>query len=180
MNKTVTFTLQPVSVNATGATQEELLENAKKELIKQLEGKFPSYSYSVNDTDSLTFDTVKIGLIVETKDGDKGIVTALNKKTINVTLTGGRNVQGAPQAFKKSDATFEEARSKRESSIGEDFYEGHSGYLKTNDGIKEVVLGKSSGAKYKLYPVNGEGGFYTLNIAQIKSFLKDTKEESEK
>lgn len=180
MKKTVTITLKPISVIAEGASNEELLENAKSALIKQLEEKFPSYSYSVNDADSLTFETVKIGFIVESNQGDKGIVTAINKKTINVTLKGGIGVQGGPQAFKKSEATFEEARSNRGESLEDEFYEGNSGYLKTPDGIKEVVIGKVAGAKYKLYPINGEGGFYTLTVSQLKAFLKNTKQELEK
>lgn len=67
-------------------------------------------------------DNVLPGKIVESKDGNVGIVTGVNKKTINVTYTSHRSVQGPPELFKTTDIPFEQARSKRkESSIETDF-----------------------------------------------------------
>ncbi|PLS19460.1 hypothetical protein CVD28_03320 [Bacillus sp. M6-12] len=178
MEKAVTLILDPVTIIVEGKTDKELLENAKKAYIEQLEKQFPHFSYSVNEADVLTFDTVKVGMVVENKSGEKGIVTSLNKKTINVTLTGHRAVQGAPQAFKKSSATFDESRSKRHEFMKPDWTEGDTGYLETKERIVEVVVGKKAGAKFKVYEVNGSGGHYTLDSKQIQAFLKDDKTET--
>jgi hypothetical protein len=180
MKKAITLALDPVTLVVEGKTEKEQLENAKKALITQLEKQFPHYSYSINDADVLTFDNVKVGMIVETKEGDKGIVTSLNKKTINVALTGHRGVQGPPQAFKVSSATFEEARSNRDEFMKPDWREGDTGYLVTKDKVVEAVVGKKSGAKFKVYEVNGSGGHYSLDSKQIQAFLKDHESEVKK
>lgn len=189
MKKAITITLSPISVVVEGNTDKELIENAKTEIIKQMELKFPHFSYAVDSADALTLQNVFEGAIVETKEGAYGIITGVNKKTINVTLTGGRGVQGAPQAFKSSDISFEKARSKRrmhsltnsEDGIKSEFLmewsEGETGYLKAKDGVKEVVIGKKAGKKRYVYIVNGKGARFTLTDAQLESFLKDERSE---
>lgn len=189
MKKAITITLDPITVVIEGKTDKELLENAKIEMIKQIQIQFPHFSYSVDSADALTFENSHEGSIVETKEGAFGIITGVNKKSINVTLTGGRSMQGAPQYYKLSDVSFEKARSKRmmhsltntgDGKVSEFFMEwseGETGYLKVKDGIKEVVIGKKAGSKYSVYIVNGKGAKYTLTEAQLKSFLRDELSE---
>lgn len=177
--KTVTLNLDAISVVVEGATKEQLLENAKQAVIQQLMQKFPHFSYSVNDVGALTFDTVQVGMIVESNDGHFGIITGVNQKTINVCLTGNRIIQGSPTLFKKSDVSFEQARSKRPDWAIESKYfaEGTAGYLQVKENqLVPVVIGKSRGAKIKFFTINSEKGtHYTITEEQAKKFFKDEK-----
>ncbi|MEI2357874.1 hypothetical protein [Mesobacillus zeae] len=174
----MTLTLAPTTLIVNGNTDEELFENAKKAFVEQLEkSEFPHITYSINDEDVLSIDTALPGLIVETKSGDKGIITAVNKKNINVTLTGHKNVSGPPQAFKKSFATFEEARSKRAEIMKPDWFEGDTGYIKAADAIHKIIVGKKSGQKRKVHIVDGLNQLFILTEQQMASYLKDDKSE---
>ncbi|ABY46517.1 hypothetical protein [Bacillus mycoides] len=66
-------------------------------------------------------------------------------------LAGHLDANGEPQAFKKSSATFEEARSIRCESSKPNWEEGDSGYLKTKEGIQPVVVGKTTTQKTVLH-----------------------------
>ena len=180
--KTVTLTLASATFVVEGNNDKELLENAKKAMAEQLLNReFPHITYSITDLDSLTFDKVYAGQIVETdKDGTLGIVTGVNKKTINVTLINHRNISGAPQFFKTSKATFEEARSKRDEGYKKiNFWsEGYSGYFKNHEGIHEVVVGKMTRGKTKLHIVNTRK-YFSVSENQLESLLKDEKAELE-
>lgn len=171
--KTVTIQLNPVSVKVEGSTNEEILANAKKALIAQLEKQFPKCSYSISEGEVLTLDQAKTGMIVEDEKGTKGIITGVNTKTISVMYTNNRHVQGSPQLFKQSAATFEEARSKRpEFMIKANMWsEGNTGYLKNQGEFIPVVVGKSKGKKYKLYTINDGGRHYTLEERQLVSLV---------
>lgn len=181
MKKKITITLRPISVVVEGKDERELLENAKRSLIEQLNQYFPPYSYSINDADALDFSNVTPGMIVQDNRKTLGIITAVNEKTINVALAGGRLVQASPQLFQPSDATFEEARSRRitndvtkEMNI---WREGDSGYMKSKYGIDPVVVGKKPVKKYKLFIVNGGGRHFSVTEDQLHAFMKEEKEE---
>lgn len=171
--KTVTIQLNPISVKADGKTKEEIIANAKKELIKQLEKQFPVCSYSISEGDVLTMDKAHPGTIVQDEKGMKGIITGVNTKAISVMYSNNSHVQGSPQLFKLSNATFEEARSKRDEFMVKSnmWSEGNTGYLNNNGTLIPVVVGKSKGKKYKLYPINGEGSHYALVESQLKSLV---------
>lgn len=185
MRKTVTISLKEISVVVDGENDKELLANAKKAVVEQINTKFPSCTYSISGVGALSFETAYPGTIVSDNNGDLGIVTGVNQKTINVTLTGGRGVYGAPNLFSVSEATFEEARSKRRnfnienvttgesSSLNCGWYEGDTGYLKVKDNERQVVVGKKAGKKYKLYLINEKGASYTVTEEQLKACLKD-------
>ncbi|WCK57516.1 hypothetical protein PP175_25965 (plasmid) [Aneurinibacillus sp. Ricciae_BoGa-3] len=176
MEKSVTITLSPMTFVVKGKTNEELVENAKQAMLEQLQKQFPSIAVSINDANVLTDEQATPGTIVATKEGI-GIITALNEKTINVTLTAHRMVQGAPQAFKLSTATFEEARSKRADWMKPNWSEGDTAYLKNKGNIEEVVVGKKSGSKFKVYIINGGGVHYTLTEQQMNAILRDEKQQ---
>jgi hypothetical protein len=173
--KTVTMTLNPISVKVEGNTKEEILQNAKREIIKQLEKQFPHFSYSVSEGEVLTMDKARIGTIVEDDKGNIGIITGVNQKTISVIYNDDRHVQGSPQLFKLSAATFEEARSKRPEWMKETnmWSQGNTGYLKNNGEFIPVVIGKSKGNKYKLYTINNDSKFYTIVESQLKSLVDE-------
>lgn len=194
----ITITLSPITVTVErGATDKDTLLAAQKALIEQLNTKFPYYTYGVSSADSLTFENVKIGMIVEEADPkDKkpryGIVTGINKKTINVCYKNRILVQGPPQLYKLSKKTFEEVASfyKQmvankttpdgdfiESTSFDMFLEGDAGYLKTPDGLIPCVIASTKGDNYKVYPV-GEyinGRYWNLKEAQLKYGFKGTK-----
>lgn len=178
MEKLVSLTLNTASFLVKGANDKELLENAKKAMIEQLQnGQFPSITYGINDADSLTFNNVLPGMIVEsTSDRKLGIVTGVNKKTINVTYKNFISVQGNPNLFKLSNATFEEARSERDKIRIEDgFWDtGYSGYLHNNGNIYEVVVGKITKGKAKVHVVNSSS-VYAVPEDKLSSFIKDKK-----
>ena len=177
--KSVTLTLAPISFVVEGNNDKELLEQAKKAMAAQLvTGKFPYITFNVDDADALTLDTVFAGQVVESHDGNVGIVVAVNKKNIKVTYTGHRTVSGPPQLFKPSTACFEEVRSKRTSYHKEAGYwdEGYSGYLKTNEGIHEVVVGKMTRGNIKLHVINTKK-FLSTNENRLRLILRDERNE---
>lgn len=177
MKNSVTFKFPPITVPAEGKNEKELLEHAKAALIEQLQKEFPFFEYSFHDIDALTYDNVTEGLIVEWQKGAKGIVTRVNKNNIYVVLTGHRIIKAEPQAFKRSNATFEEARSKRFEFEQDVWREGDSGYLQVEDGIVEVVVGKEVRGKYKVHEINENRRTYSLIFEQMQKFLKDEKPE---
>ena len=173
--KLVTLSLASASFVVEGNTNEELLENAKIAMAEQLAtGKFPHITYSISDANALTFENAFPGQIVESKDGNIGIVTGVNKKTINVTYTNNRSVQGSPGIFKLSNVPFEQARSKRRnSSIEMDYWmEGESGYFKNDGEIHEVVIGKITRGKAKVHVVNTKSSF-TLPEEKLSFYIKN-------
>ncbi|MDX1699618.1 MAG: hypothetical protein R3250_03320 [Melioribacteraceae bacterium] len=178
-SKLVTLTLATASFLVNGETDKELLENAKKAMAEQLSrGDFPQITYGINDPNALTFDNVLPGLIVESKDGKVGIVTGVNKKTINVTYNNHVSVQGSPHLFKKSDVPFEQARSKRrDASITVDMWmEGESGYLNNKGEIHKVVIGKTTRDKTKVHVVNSSSS-YSIPEKNLSHFIKDELEQ---
>ncbi|WP_182102450.1 hypothetical protein [Niallia taxi] len=176
--KIVTLTLNPVTVEVKvkkNSSDHEIIEAAKKEVLKSLAVKFPGVTYTIGEENAITASNAQPGIIVETNDGEKGIITGVNAKTIDVTLTGHRGLRGPHGAFKKSSAPFEEARSKRQKWQIEsnEWLEGDSGYLDVQGNLVPVVVGKSKGKKYKLYTINSEkGAHYTVEENQLR-FLKD-------
>ena len=178
LEKTVTLTLASASFTVKGKNDEELLENAKKAMAEQLaKGEFPHITYGIYEANALTLDKVFAGQIVEDKDG-LGIITGVNKKTISVTYANHVSVDASPQHFTSSDATFEQARSKRSEMDKQIKYwtEGHSGYIKTADDIHEIVVGKTTRGKVKLHIV-GTKRFFPLSEEEMVRHLKDEKSE---
>jgi hypothetical protein len=177
MQKQLTFHLNPVTVIVTGATEKELIENAKKAVIFQMQLKFPKFQCSISDLSALTLETAFPGMIVEdSKDGILGIVTSIGKNRLYVTLTGNRDVSGDARLFKKSNASFEEARSRREDFMKNLWTEGDSCYGKVNGEIKELVVGKKVGKKWQLWIINGDGKGISITESQL-SLLKEEKSE---
>ncbi|MEB9914827.1 hypothetical protein Q2U85_29080 (plasmid) [Bacillus cereus] len=80
--KSVTLSLTPTTFVITGDTKGEMLANAKKAFIEQVSKNLsPHIKYSINDANALTMETSFPGLLVETEEGLKGIVTAVHRKT---------------------------------------------------------------------------------------------------
>lgn len=176
--------LNPVRIQVENIENDELLmKRIQEKVLEEISQNFPKFKCSKINIDSLTMETVRVGMVVEEVNNPlrKGIVTAINNKTINVTLKGKKDMQGPPQVYRKSNASFEEAGSfYNELNVGDmpiDFYtEGEAGYLYYNNDIIPVVIGKSKGENYKLFPINGDGlYFYALNKRQMSIYFKGKK-----
>lgn len=172
----VTLTFAPVTIKVSGETSAELLENAKKAFVDQLSADTIPHvdSYSVGAADALSFETASIGKIVESKDKKLGIISQVNKKTIYITYRNGATVSAPPTFFEASEATFEEARSRRSPSEKEmNFWSaGYSGYIKVKDEILPVIVGKLARGKVKLHLV-GTTKYLPATEAQMEKLLKD-------
>jgi len=170
--KLVTLTLEPITLVVTGNNNAQLLANAKKKLIKQLTQEVECTFGIKRAADTLTLSTAFPGLIVESNEEQIGIVTEVNAENIHVTLKNHIIVTGPPNLFKVSSASFEEARSKRSKIEGIFWEKGYTGYIQTNEGIREVIVGETYSHMIKLFIINGRKSI-TLNEQQIKIFLKD-------
>lgn len=189
---TIELTLAPIRVTVEAGTEKEVIERAQRASVEEISKTFPRAQYRKVDEGALTQETARPGMLVEEVGNpkNKGIVTAINQKTINVTFTGRRSVQGNATLFKITKAPFEEVASfykpmqvNQTTPDGQpmdthsvDFYsEGDAGYLHNKGEVIPVVIGKSKGSKYNLYIINGEGRYYTLGEAEMKRFFKSTR-----
>ncbi|MED4284829.1 hypothetical protein P4679_23180 [Priestia megaterium] len=167
--------LDPIEVIVEkGKTENELIENAKKAVREQLKEKFPSAKYSLVDMNALSLESVKPGMVVEV-DNQVGIVTVVNKKKINVVISGNRIITGTPEAFKASKKTFKEAMVPRRLMVGmEDYYcEGDCGYISYQGEKIPVIVGKQVRGKSKLWNLEKPGVGYELTQEQLVKFFKD-------
>lgn len=175
--------LSPVRILVENTDDPDLLiKRIQAGVLKEITQNFPKFQCSKINTDCLTISTAKIGMIVEEVNDSlrKGIITAVNNKTINVRLKSGISLQGSPQLYKVSNALFEDvAHFLTEDALKYKIYsEGDAGYLYTNKDVIPVVVGKTKGKSYKLFPINGDGiHFYTLTDSQMEKFFKKTRLE---
>lgn len=186
---TLDITLDRVRVTVENGSEKEVLSRVQSAIIEEIAKKMPRFSYLFVNAEALTQETAMPGMLVEeiSNSKNKGIVTSVNQKTINVTFTGNRSVQGNACLFKLTNAPFEEVASfYKKFTVNEtdsdgvhlnstklDFYsEGNAGYLHNKGEITPVVIGKSKGSKYNLYIINGGGRFFTLTEEQMKLFFK--------
>lgn len=177
--KSVTLTLATASFLVEGKTDKELLENAKIAMAEQLtNGQFPYITYGISDANALTIDKVSPGKIVESTEGRLGIVTGVNKNRMNVTYVNNISVLAPPENFKSSDATFEQARSKRSESYKKvDFWDmGLTGYFKNKGVIHEVVIGKITRGKAKVHVINSSET-YSIQEKDLSHYIKDELSE---
>ena len=176
----LSYTLPPILVEVEKGTDAEMLERGKRALIEKLKEGIPkSTKINLEQLGALSFETVKPGMIVEILDAGVhkfGIVTKVNRKTINVVTRTGVVFQGPPSGFKESSIPFEEVccvRKKTEYSSG--YQEGDAGFLNVNGGDFELVpvVLQPSGQKYKAYIVtkNKLGRFYTLTKLQLDTLF---------
>lgn len=191
-----------VSILANPNDQEELQKAIKEAFIKQISEKFPFYRYGINTADALTQEDVFVGRIIKDKEKERfGIITGINAKTINVGYPGAIVSQGVPECwvtteikekdfdriielFKRPSFLLTEVDAKDETKIKDTtslniWQEGCTGYIIVKNEVIPVVMGKSSGKKYKFYPINKKGGFYELSEMQLQ-LVNDTREQAEK
>ena len=180
---------QPYSVEVEVADRndrKDLLEKARAEFINQIsqEGKFPAFSYSVSDANSLTFDNAYVGkVVVDKKNNEEALITGINPKSIDVVTQEGKMLRGGPSCFEVVDEKNYDVtkimRQRHDFDKQSNYWdEGNTGYLVANKEIHSVVIGKSRGKTTKAYKINGNGVHYKLQDQHLR-FLVDTKEEAE-
>ena len=170
-----------VSISGEFKSDKEMQKEIERKVIELLQTKFPAYSYSVNNAGALTFENVKVGMVVKDNQRNKyGVVIKINKKTINVAFENGV-LQGHPLAFSKvsdndvkvKDIMWErQAIDKKLNHWGE----GNVGHLVANDKIEQVVL-LQSGKNYKGIIINNTYS-YSLTENHLKALMFDTKKEA--
>lgn len=172
----VTLNFAPVTIQVSGNSNEELLNNAMKTFVDQLSvSTLPQIdSYSVGAAMPLSFDTVYAGLIVESFNGNVGIVHQVNKQTIDVTYASGTSVSGSPELFKPSNASFKKARYRRSAEDKEqnNWSVGHSGFIKNDMSKLPVIVGKVSRGKFKVHIV-GDKKHETFTEEEMERFVMD-------
>lgn len=183
----VTLEVNPVSVKLKvpdNYTDKEIIELAKKEYINEISKKFPRITYQISGGNTLSFDNLHLGQIVKEKER-YGIVTKINKKSINVATQSGI-LQGPPSCFSSAegDVKVEEVlwqRSERAKEL-DMWIDGNVGFLalKQDNKTIPVVIGKSTSAgNYHLYTIGKDTNkYYRLNQSQLKQLLFDTKKEA--
>ena len=175
---TITINLKPMSFIVDGDTEEEMLENAKKEMVKELGVEFPYFTYSVNSEDVLKEEDAYIGTIVKDEKGNIGIISDIkykNKMPVVVTMKKGLTVVGTYNAFKLSDKSFEDARYIRSKGMKEVWNPGDTGYIRVDGIIREVIVGFKQKDQYLLYAINGKGIHYKVPDYRIDFVLKEEK-----
>lgn len=169
--------------NAEELTKEELFKAIEESVIAKIKERLPAYVYSIHDADVLTFSNVKPGIVIDAGDNGYGIVTKVNKKTINVSTKDGA-FQGPPTAFGKVDDEVKIEDIMWERGIGYkqrgDWNEGNTGYLVVKDDIHKVVLVYSRNDKYNALVINGNGAsFGPVTEQQLDRLMYDTLEEAQ-
>lgn len=108
MGKTlVTLRFKEVSIEIEGDPNDgpACLNLAKQKLLEQIletNKLFPIDNYVVTNADALTFNNVRLGMVVEDIEKKNiGVVCKINSKTINVVRSNGIVVSGSPLCFKK-------------------------------------------------------------------------------
>lgn len=101
----VTLEVSPVTVKLEvpeNCTDKEIVNLAKQEYIKEISKQFPRLIYQISDGNTLNFGNVYVGQIVKEKDR-YGIITKINKKSINVATQSGI-LQGPPPCFSPAES----------------------------------------------------------------------------
>jgi len=180
----VTLDLNPVTVQveSDSADHDKLIELAKVELLKQLAVKFPKLSFSVSEGELL--ENPHPGMLVRIKDksfNEVGIITAVNTKSINLTLKGGRSIRASIGLLSKDySIKFEDVFTARDEFMQDSWDEGDMGYMVNKNEITPVICCKSGKVNCKFFIVNSGGRFYTLTQSQTKCIYNSFEEAQKK
>jgi hypothetical protein len=180
----VTLEFRPITVEVESSTGDHnaLLELAKQEVLKQLSVKFPSLSYSITEGEAIL--NPRQGMFVKVKSekrDENGIITKINPKSINVSLSGGRNIQCSKGLLSRANnAKFEDIFMPRHELLRNAWYEGNTGYMVNKKEIIPVICCSAGKTNYKFFIVNNKGGeYYTLSQSQTKVIF-DSLEDAQK
>lgn len=178
----ITFSLKDITVTVDrpeGMSDKDFLKVAEKSLLEKLHEGFSGYSYSISDSDSLSFDNIHIGLVVYDDKYGYGTIVKINKKTINVSFQRGV-LSGHPTSFKKADSYVDSdvvwGRVEGMRDLG--WFEGNTGYLVNGKSIVAIAIGSVGKVNTKAYVIGNTTG-YNLSSVQLSRLLFDSKEEAE-
>lgn len=181
----VLLELKPIVVEIEvdkNATDKEIVSLAKEQALIDMGTMFPAFTYTIAYGKALTFNKVKLGLVVKRpSDEEKGIVIKINPKTILVAFPGRKVLQGPPSAFELVDekVNIEKImwkRDKRERELNF-WFEGHTGFFVNGSEIIPVAIGTTTRGKTMVIPINQKGSYYSLNDDKMK-LIFDTKKEA--
>lgn len=176
-----------IKVNVEDAnkyTNKELVKIIEEKLLEELKRNIPSFTYSLLNEDDLTFEDIYVGMIVDIGKQGYGIVTKINKKSINVNGKNGIALQGHPLAFKRADEKIkaEDVIWKRfdyNMHKSDSWYEGDTGYFSFKSGIKPVILVSKGNNKFRAHVIGmGVESGADVTAMQLQTSLYDTFEEA--
>lgn len=192
VQKTVRLDFKPVQVTLevnNDIPTDQLLLLAEEAVIQQIKQKRTGYSYSVEEGASLSLNEARPGLLVRRKDtGELAVIYDVkprNKYPIGIVMKGIRKLKVMPIALEKvnEEILLEDAVFGRESTGIKDtdnWYEGHTGYLKNQKDFIPVVVGKRTNSKMDVYPLtihtDQNVNYYPLRPNNYP-LLKDHKED---
>ncbi|MCM3619812.1 hypothetical protein M3936_19765 [Sutcliffiella horikoshii] len=192
VTKTVRLDFKPVQVTLevnNNIPTEQLLRLAEEAVIQQIKQKRTGYSYSVEEEASLSLNEARPGLLVRRKDtGEIAVIYDIkprNKYPIGIVMKGIKRLKVMPIALEKvnEEELIEKAVFGRQHILNEDaddWYEGHTGYLKNQKEFIPVVITKRTKSKMDVYPLtihtDKNVTFYTLKPNNYP-LLKDHREE---
>lgn len=154
-----------VEIEDVGTTKEKMLA-AKEAVKRKLEQSFPACGFSIVPLGVLDFTTVEVGMVVVDNNKPRvGVVTAINRQTINVGFKGGTIAQGPPECFSRGTAKIEELCNFPDEGDTE-LYEGNVGYIRASGGKDVLVVVVSTrGKSYKVVPTLTPGNPFANNVS---------------
>lgn len=188
MEKSVRLELDPISVVVNvndGAKNPEVLELAKKALIKQLEEKFPYFKYLITEGKVIDDSDIFPGRIVKVKSsGDIGIIFEVKTGTkypIHVTLPNNKLINFTKEALEKASGKMKvEKLIQGRDSIGiqlNEWMSGTTAFFVNGNEIIPVIINKAR-TKVKAYIVGHKvkGSFYTITPSNCNRLFDSFKE----
>ncbi|MCA1066041.1 hypothetical protein QTG56_25880 (plasmid) [Rossellomorea sp. AcN35-11] len=166
---------------------DEVLELAKKELIKQMKEEFPKFRYRLADGEAMNLSEAGTGQLVKYKEKDEfAIITAVKPTTkhpIHVRSESG-SFKAVSNVFElvKDEKEVEEVLNKKLFKKQYDFMwtEGDVGYFLNKGEASPVVIGGTTRGKTRVFNfgIKTDGRYYSLDEQSMKRIF-ETKEEAE-
>lgn len=188
MEKSVRIELDPISVvvNVNDEVKDsEVLELAKKAVIKQLEEKFPYFKYSITEGKVIDDLDVIPGRIVKMKSsGEIGIIFEVKPGTkypISIALPNNKIIKCTKEALEKASGKIKvEKLIQGRDNLGiqlNEWLSGTTAFFVNGNEIIPVVINKAR-TKLKAYIVGHKvkGSYYTLAPANCNRLFDSFKE----
>lgn len=173
----LSFDITGVIVDVPELKGNKLTDKVLTKLITEFEGKSIEEkialikSVRIASDGALSFANVKVGKMVETKDGNFGMIIKINKKTILVSSSRGM-VSGPPEAFKETTKTVDDLKKSHKT-----FYKHVSDNSKMKEEGHFVDVKIKSGWKTGITLNNLSRNSITVYLYETNSTVKISEQE---
>lgn len=191
MGKTlVTLRFKEVSIEIEGDPNDgpACLNLAKQKLLEQIletNKLFPIDNYVVTNADALTFNNVRLGMVVEDIEKKNiGVVCKINSKTINVVRSNGIVVSGSPLCFKKvskldlSKIYFGKCGFNMSDPKNNIWDVNDRAWAIVRNEVLPVIITKMTKSNFEFVELNAERGF-KVNTVYLNNILFENKQSAE-